>query len=299
MIEERIEQLTMAATGFDGVLGVAARDFASGREIMVNADLSFPTASTFKVALLYACYRQIDAGAIDPMQRIVLEDRHLVPGSGVLQDLDTGASLTVRDLATLMIVVSDNTATDLLYDLVGRPSLAETLAQLGLSQTFIPQNTREHLAALYDADPAQLTYAELRHKLAREEPSPDCAALRETPDNDISTPRDMLHLLEHIHRGTGLSAASREQVIDTLKRQKFNDVIPALLPRVVEVAHKTGSIPSVRNDVGIVYAAERTYGVALMTKRGSSGAYAGRLLADVSRAIYDELAGQPARSVNA
>ena len=290
---QALEQIQQLVASFNGVAGVAARDFDSGAEILFNADTIFPTASTFKTVLLYELYRQVDQGIINPAARITFEDRQRVPGSGVLQDFDAGASLTVKDIATLMIVVSDNSGTDIIYDLIGRGPVAETIERLGMTQTHLPLGCWEILAGLQNVDPGDpsLTYAELKRRLDETESPWESNALKETPDNDISTPNDLLLLLEKIQRGEGLSAASRDAVIDILKRQKFSERIPALLPFGVQVAHKTGSVKGVRNDIGIVYARDHTYGIALMSKRAESGAEAIDLLAKISKVVYDAFVG--------
>lgn len=286
-------QIQALVEPFDGVVGLAAKNFGSGVEIRYNADTIFPTASTFKTALLYELYRQVDQGIIDPAMRVTFEDRQRVPGSGVLQDLDAGAVLTVKDIATLMIVVSDNAGTDIIYDLIGRGPVAETLKRLGMTQTHLPFGCWEILAGLQNLDPADpsLTYDELKRRLGETESPWESNALKETPDNDISTPNDLLHLVETIHKGDGLSASSRDAIIDILKRQKFAERIPALLPFGVQVAHKTGSVKGVRNDIGIVYAGDTTYGIALMSKRAESGVVATELLAKLSKVVYDAFTG--------
>ncbi len=290
---DRIQEL---ANGFNGVVGVAAHHFASGRDIRFNADVIFPTASTFKTVLLYELYRQIDDGKIDPNSRIVLEDSMRVPGSGVLQDLDAGASLTVKDVATLMIVVSDNSATDVIYNLIGLEPVAATLNRLGMHQTHLPLGCWGILSGLHDLDPNDptLTYEDLKRRLGETESPWESNALKETPENDISTPNDMLILLKKIEQGEGLSTGAREAVIDILLRQKFSDRIPGLLPFGVRVAHKTGSVKGVRNDVGIVYAGDHKYAIALMSKRGESGVEATQLLAEISKLIYDDFVGSTA-----
>ncbi|MFO7270557.1 serine hydrolase, partial [Sphaerobacter thermophilus] len=101
--KETIERIRALAEDFTGTIGVAARDLDTGTEVMYNPDVVVPTASTMKTVLLYELYRQVDAGQIDPAMRITLEERHRVPGSGVLQDLDAGVAPTVKDVATLMI----------------------------------------------------------------------------------------------------------------------------------------------------------------------------------------------------
>lgn len=287
--KETIERIRALAEDFTGTIGVAARDLDTGTEVMYNPDVVVPTASTMKTVLLYELYRQVDAGQIDPAMRITLEERHRVPGSGVLQDLDAGVAPTVKDVATLMITVSDNTATDMIYDLIGREAVATTLERLGMTNTHLPLDTWEILAGLHNLDPADptLTYDRLKQALASKPAPWDCAALRETPDNDVSTPRDMLRLVEAIFRGEGLSPASREAVIDILKRQKYTTIIPEQLPFGVQAAHKTGTLRGVRNDVGLVFAGERTYAVALMSKGSPNMVASQRLLSDISRLIYE------------
>lgn len=288
-----VERIVALAADFRGVIGVAARNLGSGEEIQYNADEIFPTASTMKSVFLYELYRQIDAGRIDPAERITFEDRLRVPGSGVLQDMDAGINPTIKDYATLMITVSDNAATDVIYDLIGRDAAAQAIRDLGMTSTHLPRDTWELLAGLHDLDPddPSLTYEELKRRLAGSKAPWDCRALQETPDNNISTPRDMIRLHEAIERGEGLSPASREAVIDILKRQKYNTIIPEVLPSGTQVAHKTGSLRGVRNDVGLVYAGETTYAIALMSKRAPDEVASQRVLSSISRLIYEHFVG--------
>ena len=294
-VDERIRALIQEA-GVGGTVGVAAHKLGTSEQIMLNPDTVFPTASSFKVVLLYTLYRLADAGTVDLGARVALEERHRVPGSGVLQDLDAGAVLTVKDIATLMIVMSDNSATDMTYDLVGREAVQQSLDRLDMPHTHLPLGCWGILAGLRDLDPndPDLTYAELKRRLGEEEGSWDCAALAETPENNVSTPRDMLRLMEGINAGEGLSAGSRAAVIDILLRQKISDRIPALLPFGVRAAHKTGSVKGVRNDVGLIFAGETTYALALMSKGAQDEYEVTQLLARISRAIYDAFAGAPA-----
>ncbi|HBY46536.1 MAG TPA: hypothetical protein DEG70_09865, partial [Chloroflexi bacterium] len=123
-MNEKLEHVTALlgdrVADVEGQFGVAAWPVGKPDEaIGINMDESFPTASTFKVPLLYALYQMHDRGEVDLAQRIRVEKEHLVPGSGVLQDLDIGIEPTIRDIAVLMIVLSDNQATDMLYAIVG------------------------------------------------------------------------------------------------------------------------------------------------------------------------------------
>jgi beta-lactamase class A len=276
-----------------GTLGVMVRDLVAGDELRWNAETSFPTASTLKVPLLYALYRLAQDGAIDLAERVALCDEDRVPGSGVLQYLDPGLQPTIRDLAELMIIVSDNYATDLCYRLVGRERLAASLAELGLAGTHLPHTTWELLAHVggLDLADAGLTYDTLLERLKGSgADDPEVPYIDE--EYDRSTPADMIRLLVLIDEGHGLSAESREGIFRILKHQTIGDRIPAKLPddAGIEVAHKTGSVRGVRNDVGIVMAPDVRYAVAIMSRGLPDAAAAVPTLANVSRWVWDHVA---------
>ncbi len=279
-----------AATG--GRLGVLVHDLGTGEELAWNAGDTFPTASTMKVPLLYALYRLADAGDIDLAERVTLVPDDRVPGSGVLQHLDAGLNPTVRDLAELMIIVSDNYATDLVYRLVGQDRLAATLADLELGDTYLPHPTWHilaHMVGIAADDPA-LTYDAFRERLKG---SGSTSGDVYTDDEyDRSTPADMARLMTIIENGHGLSPESRDAMITMLKHQTVSDRLPALLPQDagIEVAHKTGSVRGVRNDVGIVYGPNLAYAIAIMTKGLADPAEGTLQIARLSRAIWDLLA---------
>ncbi|MGI8644129.1 MAG: serine hydrolase [Thermomicrobiales bacterium] len=286
-------QVDRILDGLDGTVGVAARDFTSGRALSYQPGEVFPTASTFKVPLLYALYRLADAGEIDLARRVTIETHHRVPGSGVLQDLDPGIVPTIRDLAVLMTTVSDNLATDLLYDLVGRDRLAAEIARLALAQTSIPFGCRGIFCHATGLDPDDLatTYGALRDALKNGPRNMDSIAYAADARNDTSTPADMVAMLAAIEAGDGISAASREAMIDILKRQKYNTIIPLHLPEETDVAHKTGSLRGIRNDVGIVYAPTGPYAIALMAKGLADEVEGSRRLAELSRIAWETFVG--------
>lgn len=271
-------------------VGVSAKHLETGRAIQHNADEIFFTASTFKVPLLVELYRQVDQGKVDMGQRIELTDDLRVTGSGVLKELSKGIQPTVHDLATLMIIISDNTATDMLYNLVGKDNLSNTLAELGLNKTRIPMTTRELLYNIVGLDTGNPmhTFQMASDKLYLNQLDLNADGFSEE-QSDVSSPGDMSRLLEMVYRGEVLSASSREAFFDILKRQQLTNIIPSRLPPGTEAAHKTGSYHSVRCDVGIVYSPNGPYTVAIMAKQVQGHRLEVDLsLADVSRAIYDE-----------
>lgn len=279
-----------------GTFGVMVHDFSTGAELTWNHDEVFPTASTMKVPLLYEVYRQSQEGMLDLSSRVTLRPDQRVPGSGVLQHLDVGLQPTVRDLAELMTIVSDNYATDLLYNMVGRERLATTLAELGLEQTHLPHTTWQILCQLGGIDPhdSTLTYEELESRLEEGPHDADSGDVGNLEEYDRSSPADMVRLLELIEQGHGISDESRQAIIDILKHQNFNTIIPGRLPddAGIETAHKTGSVRGVRNDVGIVYAPGVRYAIAIMSKDLDDATSAGSELAHLSRWVWDHVSSE-------
>ena len=286
--------LQEAVSQVPGVVGVAARHLDTGQTIEHNADTVFFTASTFKVPILAELYRQVDAGTLDLSHRVELTDTLRVPGSGVLRELGSGLAPTLHDLAMLMIIVSDNLATDILYHTVGKDNLDRTMADLGLTRTRLPMSCRDLLFSL-----AGLTVSESlddfwevsdRVEQGYRGLSPDCDALNEER-SDVSSPADMVRLLEIVHNGDLLSEESKQGMLHILKRQKLRSIIPYYLPPDVIAAHKTGGVYSVRCDVGIVWGKSGPYTIAIMAKRITDSTDFDPKLARISRIIYDELSG--------
>lgn len=259
---------------FSGVLGLWACSLDTGEVIEVRAGESFPAASTIKLPILYELWRQAAEGGVRLTDPLTLHPDDLVPGSGVLRDLTPGLSLSVRDLATLMIVVSDNTATNMLIDLVGREGVNRSMTDLGLTDTH------------------------LYNKLFK---APEGA-----PPNS-STPADLGRLLWMIAREELLSPAACGEMLAILGRQHFTDAITRRLPDfdgfveagrepLAIVASKSGSIRGTRNDVGYVRARGKRYVISMMTRdctdlRFYADNEGALLLADVSAEVYHHFVG--------
>lgn len=281
-----------AISRIEATVGVAARHLETGREIQHNADDVFFTASTLKVPVLVELYRQVDRGIVDLNQRVELTDGMRVPGSGILKEMEAGLNPTLHDLAMLMIIISDNTATDILYDLVGGDNLNDSMRELGLRRTRIPMTVMQLLFSVVGLDPEnpEHTHERCAERLFNEAYVHDAAGY--DPDrSDVSTPAEMCRLLELLYSGEVLSPASTEGALDILKRQQLRTVIPYALPVGTTVAHKTGFYLGVRADVGIVYSPTGPYTVAIMAKNVTSR---DRMTFDLSlaalaRAVYDAL----------
>jgi beta-lactamase class A len=283
-----------------GMVGVAVHDFESGADFTYNADEMYPTASTLKVPLLYTLYRLADAGELDLSERVTLSHTNRVPGSGVLQHMDDGLQPTLRDLAELMIIVSDNWATDLLWNRMTKPVVDATLAEIGMTQTSLPMTIFELFATLAGLDPAapETTYDALNEYLKTYDPDPDNPAMAFDARNDTSTPADMVRLLKLIDACDGITTESREAMLGILKHQNFTTILQGRLPagEDIEVAHKTGSLRGVKNDVGLVYSPKAHYAIAFLSRGQDDIPEVVDRMSRTARWVYDVLADASAQS---
>ena len=253
-------QLETVATGLDGVMGFVIVDLVSGERIERLPDEPFPLASTIKLAILYELFKQADEGRLNLDEVRALDKRHVVGGSGVLREL-TAPAMSLRDYATLMVVLSDNTATNLLIDTVGMANVTRRMSELGLKSLL------------------------LRRKMI------DLAAA-ERGDENVGTASDLARLLTMLYRAEGLTRASSDAIIAILRKAKasaLRDGVPAAVP----VANKTGTLDGVEADAGIVYLTGRPYVfVALTTfvKSNGDGANAIRAASKTTFEYFDRLA---------
>ncbi len=289
-LENKIKKVAKA---FEGKLGVAVKHLGTGEEAFVNGNDLFPTASVFKVPVIVELYRQVESGRIRLNRKITLKEYDKVPGSGVLRELNPGLMITVQDLATLMIIISDNTATDIIFNLVGKENINKTLRKLGLEKTKVVANCRDLLFGLYgldDINPEERTIELFRRRTRSRSFNPNSWTLR-VENNNVTTPREMLRLLEMIESGEAASQASCNAIIETMKKcQTDNCRIPKYLPRnKVEMARKTGNLPGIRPDVGIIYLLDKgeCYILCCFTMDAADDYAAEEAIAAVSKLVYD------------
>jgi len=255
-LQEQFEQVIEAS---GARFGVALRHLESGEEIMLNADDYFVLASTFKVPVLVEAFHQLHAGRVSLDERIELRNAEKNLPSGVLTFFEQGLTPTFRDLLTLMIIISDNTATDMVMKHLGKETITPRMAALGLEHIHVSMTVRDIFnSMLPNADPSQDL-----HKLDAEEhragPRKDSLAYRLTPENNIGTPREMTRLMGLIFDGRIPDRAAGDGALGILLQQQLNERLPRYLPAGTRVAHKTGSLSGVRNDSGIIYARDDSH----------------------------------------
>ncbi|HVO56721.1 MAG TPA: serine hydrolase [Dongiaceae bacterium] len=238
----------------DGVLGVAILDLSNGHSFLLNADEVFPTASTIKIAVLAEFYRQVQQGKLKFSDSYTLQASDLVSGSGISQELTPGATkLTLRDVAVLMISVSDNSATNILIDRVGLENVNSLLDSLGLKHT------------------------RLRRKMM------DVKAAAEGREN-VASPRELMLLLQALYQGKVLNKELTADYFKLLGIHKDN-YLPRELPEDLRVANKPGELEGVRNDCGVVFTA-RPYIVCAMTTYLRHEREGGDAIAHISGETY-------------
>ncbi|KZE38801.1 hypothetical protein AV656_07825 [Bhargavaea cecembensis] len=238
--------------------GVSIRHLQSGEEVRIRADERFQMASVFKVPILLSLYEQVHEGRIDLTTRVALTKEERVPGSGILQELDPGLPVTIKDLATLMTIVSDNMATDVLLGMLGKEDVQETMKRIGAENISIVHSCWELLSLAVGMDPvpySEESWKQLNERLEMdvdEESGKENLVMRTDLENNLCTPDDMTAILTKLAEGAFIDPAVSGAVLDILYRQQLNDRIPGRLPAGMPVAHKTGTIASAINDAGII-----------------------------------------------
>jgi len=291
-LESRLREL---ADAFPGVIGVSARDIKTGEEISINGDRLFPMASVYKIPIMVEVFRQIEAKKFSLGDRIEVGDEQRTLGSGVLTLLSNGLRPTIKDLITLMIVLSDNEATDILLKKVGAENVTAAMRSMGLNNIRVDRTTFELIRdflAFMDENARGKTYKEIiAMSRTRQAPSEKQAeAEREFAKvmKDVSSPRDMALLLEKIYKGEAAGKESRQMMMTILGQQMFNQRLPRYLPESSRMAHKTGTIGSTTNDAGVMFVRGNPIAIAVFTvdkrvARGEVEEQMGRL----ARVVYD------------
>src|SRR5712672_2741940 len=228
------EELGAIDKGLDGVMGLALKDLTSGDTFFIYGDEIMPQASSIKIAVLANLYLQAQQGKLKLTDEYVVRASDLVTGSDIMLGLTPGVTrLTLRDLATMMVAVSDNSATNVLIGRVGMENVNAMLDGLGLHATH------------------------LRRQMM------DLKAAGEGREN-VSTPAEMMVLLESLYRGKVLNKEMTDDFFKVLATHK-DSWIPRDLPDDLKVADKPGALEGVRNDSGVIFVEKRPYILCVMT----------------------------------
>ena len=270
-VEDRI-------AGFKGTVCLYAKNLDTGKTFAIRENERVRTASTIKLPIMAALFAAVERGRVRWSEELTVRDEDKVSGSGVLHEFSNGVKLPIADVMHLMIVLSDNTATNLIIDRITADAVNDEMDRLGL------KNTRSNRKVRGDGN--QLKAPSGWSKAGR------------LPENEkfglgVSTPREMVTLLEKLEKGEVVSAAASREMIAVLKRQQDNDCIRRKF-QDVPVANKSGALDALRSDVGIVYSPRGRVALAItcdgMPEINYGPDNAGAvLIADLAKLLVEEL----------
>lgn len=260
------QELERIAAAHAGVAGVSMRNLETGEAISIRGHETFPSASLIKVAVLVTLLDEVEHGRMRLDERSTMIERDRVGGSGILKHMASGTSLTLEDLAWLMITLSDNTATNLILDKIDIRTTWTKLEALGLPHSKIHSKTfrRETSMAL------------------------DSSVLYGL---GVTTPDETMQLFALLHEGRAVSAPLDSLAIRMLLANQDGALLTRWLPGGTRVAHKSGSVDRARNDCGILYTPAAPIALCVMTRENEETSYAvdnpaHLLTARMSRAVF-------------
>lgn len=266
IVEELISKVQKLIAPSKGTWGIVLEDLNTGEKWEQNEQELFYAASVIKVPIMAAVFQAVERQQLSLGNLIKLKKEEYVGGSGVLQHLTPGTSLPLSDIILLMIIQSDNTATNLLIDLVGVNNIQQTMKEAGMD------------------------YSTFYNKLMLSKPNP-------LGSNRIAA-KDVSILLSKMAKGELVSHEASKQMIDIMKKQQVRDCLPEKLPSPYsdfnngmsawEFANKTGWIPGTRHDVGIFFVGNRKL-VATVLSEHEDDVLSKRILSQIGNEIYHYL----------
>lgn len=269
MQHELLQKLSEKVRSAPAEVGLAVRGVDIDLRIDINSMEPFRSASVIKVPLLAALFWLGERGELDWQETLPLRDSDRTPGSGILRELHAGLELTLHDLAVLMIVLSDNTATNMLIDRAGVEAVQRFLHLLGFHHTTLQRKMYDFVAA-------------------------------EQGRENVCNAAEIADLLRWMAQGEIravdgsllVSSAGCEQMLNIMRKQFYRDQIPALLPDEAKVANKTGEISGHHHDSAVVWTPAGCYALAVLTRGFEHRRVAASFIADLSLMVYQVVCHQ-------
>jgi beta-lactamase class A len=256
IMEELRKKIDTVLTEYTGRWGIVVLNHSNGRKLEINSQMVFPSASMIKVPIMFEVMRQAAAKTISLDQTLIVKDKFRVGGAGILKELRPDIPMTIQELITLMIILSDNTATNMLIDLVGVSSINTTMTDLGLKTTVLRRYMMDFDAALAGKE------------------------------NDTSA-ADLVLLFAAIYDSLELPSNYSALMLDILTRQKIQDKLPFYLPEGTRIAHKTGTLPGVEHDGGILFLPSGPYIICILTADLAVNFQGLQLVSRIGKVIYE------------
>ena len=241
-----------------GTVCLAFQDLTTGEQFSINGDRSVHSASTIKLVIMAELMARVSAGSLSLDQTITVTAEMKTGGDGILKELEPGHSFSLKEIMTLMIIVSDNQATNILIDLLGMEAINARAKAMGLRNTILGRKMM------------------------------DSEARKQGRDNYISA-EDMASILRSIHDGTLINAEASKLMLEILLRQQQSGRLQLYLSEEVPVAHKCGDLDNLENDGGIIYAEDHPYILVVLTSSMPSNKEGREVIGNISKMVYDSI----------
>lgn len=232
---------------------------SDNKEYLLNEDIICPSASIIKVCILWTLFDQANRNDLDLEEVVILKEKDMVGGCGRLKEEKEGSSFTLREIARLMIILSDNTATNILLDKLSIDIINTTITELGLKNTILARKMMDFRA-------------------------------RQKGIDNYTSAKDMKILLEKILDSDEMPKKYRDEMIDIMKDQRLNGRIPALLPEKVIFAHKTGELEDVEHDIGVLFLKNKEIIIISMLSNIDNEYEAKNIHNIIGKIVYDHFA---------
>jgi beta-lactamase class A len=288
---ERIERIAWDAAGS---FGMVARRLQDGREIVAGEpDRLFQLASVFKVPILATLEARVLRGELSWQDRHTLTNETKSPGSGLLVDLDPGLSLSLEDLVTLMITLSDNTATDMCFAIAEQPRIAQQLEDWGIAPMSILMDCKTLLADVVGVPIEEIVRADPAGKQALMAGGPSVMSGAFTEDltrTNLASARSMVDLLAGVAAGRLLPDTAAQHMLGIMGLEWYRHRIPARLPAGTRWGTKSGSLShGVVNDTGVLQSDRGPIAFAMLAKDLADNERWERVIARTAQAAFEVL----------
>jgi len=253
MLENKIKEFLKS---INGNVSVVIKNLNNDELIKINQECVFPSASTIKLVIMSELLRQVKENKLNLDQTIILSDKMKTSGDGILKELNTGHEFTLQEILLLMIIISDNMATNILIDIVGMDNVNRMARKLGLKKTKLQRKMMDSVAA----------------KSGRE---------------NYTSAYDMFRILELIYKGENIDKYHSNIMLDILKRQQAGGRLNLYLPEGILMANKTGSLDKLEHDVGIIYLPNCVYIICVLTNEINSNKDGREIIGNISKMVYE------------
>ena len=252
-----IEVVNKALLNIDSDYAIFIKDFSTGQHISINTELQVPSASIIKLFIMGATFQSVQEDLFKLHQRIIIKEKDKILNS-IISLLETDNTYSIQDLITLMIIQSDNTATNLLISLLGMEYINSFINKQGMKHTILARKMMD-------------------------------LAARENGYENYTTVEDVSEFLNLLYNGKVINSYFSESMLDIMSNQLDDSMMKRDLPDVIHIAHKTGDLPYIKHDAGIVYTSTGDYILIVFTWNGKDDIGEKKFIGKVSKSVYDYL----------